>query len=64
MREKALQECLISTAAGAMVSIILCLALPGITTKKDMTVFFVMFWFIAIYIIWSVIDWKQKSRDC
>lgn len=62
MRERNLQELLISSSASAVTSIILCLLLPGITTKGDMAAFFLMFWFIGIYCIWSLIDWKGGAK--
>lgn len=61
-REQNLQELLTSTSLSAVTSIILCLLLPGITTKGDMAAFFLMFWFIGIYCIWSLIDWKGGAK--
>lgn len=61
-RERNLQECLISVSAGAVIAIMLCAVLPGITTKLDFVAFFAMFWLIATYCVWSVIDWRDAKR--
>lgn len=62
-REKNLQECLISSTAGMVIAMILCLTLPEIVTKSEMAALFALFWFILTYCVWSVIDWAQKCRE-
>lgn len=62
-REQCLRECLISTAAGAFISAILCAALPGIERGLEMITFFLVFWFLGLYGTWTVIDLKDRTKD-
>ena len=61
MREKYLEELMLSSVVSMALSLIVCMMLPGITSKKDMVVFFCVFWFVLVYCVWSVIVWTQKK---
>lgn len=62
MREKYLEELTLSSVISIVLSLIVCLMLPGITSKKDMAVFFVMFWFVLVYCVWSVLAWMESKK--
>lgn len=61
-REKYLEELTLSSVISIVLSLIVCLMLPGITSKKDMAVFFVMFWFVLVYCVWSVLAWMESKK--
>ena len=62
MREKYLEELTLSSVISIVLSLTVCLMLPGITSKKDMAVFFVMFWFVLVYCVWSVLAWMESKK--
>ena len=62
MREKYLEELTLSSVISIVLSLIVCLMLPGITSKNDMAVFFVMFWFVLVYCVWSVLAWIATKK--
>ena len=61
-REKYLEELTLSSVISIVLSLIVCLMLPGITSKKDMAVFFLMFWFVLVYCVWSVLAWMESKK--
>lgn len=58
-REKDLQECLLSTVIGGVLSYITCLILPCVGDTMDTIGLYVIGWFMYIWIVWSVIDCIQ-----
>ena len=61
-REKDLQECLLSTVIGGVLSYITCLILPCVGDTVDTIGLYVIGWFMYIWIVWSVIDYVDTKR--
>ena len=61
-REKDLQECLLSTVIGGILSYVTCLVLPGVGDTVDTIGLFAIGWFMYIWIVWSVIDFAETKR--
>ena len=59
-RERYTRELLVSTAAGAALSMILCLILPGIETKSDIFGMYWPIWILATIGIWQLFDTAER----
>ena len=63
MREKYLEELLISTIIGAVAAYLACILLPGMRLADVMSVVvFLVFWILGITLTWHVISLGQWIR--
>lgn len=62
MREKYLEELLISTIIGALLAVLLCNTLPAIGRGIDFLSLFVIFWIGATAWTWQAIAFGQWIR--
>lgn len=61
-RERDLQQCLVSTVAGAFIAILLCALLPGIGTKIEAVYMMFILWFIATWTVWEGIVMYEEVK--
>ena len=62
-REQCLKEFLVSTAAGAFISAVLCAVLPEIERGLEMITFYLVFWVVGIMCAWTVIDLRDRYKN-
>ena len=61
-RERNLEQMLICTVVGAVVSIILCMMVPDIAKGMEMVIYFLLYWIMMSIGAWEVIDLVDYLR--